>query len=61
LKDVKVDLNTLNEEQRKEIEDKCFATWVAEIDPDAKSSEITDCLKIFNEVLETYSELPSMQ
>jgi len=41
LKDVKVDLDTLNEEQRREIEDKCFASWVAEIDPETKSSEIT--------------------
>ena len=41
LKDVKVDLNTLNEEQRKEIEDKCFVAWVAEIDPEAKNSDIT--------------------
>lgn len=68
-------MNTLNEEQRKEIEDKCFASWVAEIDPETKSTEITgkhiyfygilifetECLKIFNEVMETYSEVPNSQ
>jgi len=67
-------MNSMSEEAQKEIHDQCFVRWVADIDTEAKSSDITgnliilnsllikkkkDCLKIFNELMETYSELPN--
>jgi hypothetical protein len=57
LKEVKVNINELSEEKKKELQDQCFERWVQEVDPDTKCTEITECLKIFNELMETYSDI----
>jgi len=54
-----VDLNTLSEEKRKSLEDEYFEKWVRDVDSEARSSDITECLKIFNEIMETYSDTSS--
>jgi len=41
-------MNSISEEGKKEIHDQCFAKWVTDIDPGAKSSDITGIFCLFN-------------